>query len=67
MMKGAFEEVWKIAISNQRLAISRKQSAIGSRQLAVGSRQSAVGSWQPLDLKRAAFIFAITRIVQKYK
>jgi len=67
MMKGAFEEVWKIAISNQRLAISRKQSAIGSRQLAVGSWQSAVGSWQPLDLKRAAFIFAITRIVQKYK
>ena len=53
MMKGAFEEVWKIAISNQRLAISKKQLAVGSRQ--------------PLDLKQAAFIFAITRIVQKYK
>ena len=44
MMKVAFGEIWKIAVS---------------------SRQLAVGSWQPLDLKRAAFIFAIKSIVNK--
>ena len=31
------------------------------------NKQLAVGSGQSLDLKQAAFIFAITRIVQKYK
>jgi len=51
MMGKAFQEIWGIAISNQQLAISKKQSAVGSKQL--------------LDLKQAAFIFAIKSIVKK--